>query len=428
MRRTVEKGRTLLVDGPASLSLLEGSVMVLGAPLKKGERLIVREGKRAPLEVTRKAAFDLALGEDASAEEVDGSTIPPSWEIVSREIASHKEPVTVVVMGGIDSGKSSFCVYLANNALEGRRRVAVIDEDLGQSDIGPPSTIGFSRVTTPIKDLFEMKAENAIFVGLTSPSWAVSRVLEGLARLKDAVSGADVDILIVNTDGWIDGEDAATYKAQLVERLAPYLVVGIQQERELEPILTLLEEAKIFTVNSPPAIRGRSREKRKILRELGYKKYLKDARVLAFSLKRVMVEGAPLGSGVPPTEEQMDRIKVVLGESPVYCEDALGAVLIVLRENRRIGEDQLLRIEESLGKRVKVVREGEEKGLLVALKDAQGNFLGIGVLLEIDYGKGAMKVYTPVSRGVSTVCIGQMKLDRNGREVGLSPVFADHPP
>lgn len=427
MRRTVEKGRTLLVDGPASLSLLGGNLSVLGAPLKKGERFIIREGKRAPLEVERKAAFDLTLGENASAEEVDGSTIPSSWESVSRETVSYKGPVTVLVIGGIDSGKSSFCVYLANRALERGRRVAVIDGDLGQSDIGPPSTIGFSRVTTPIKDLFEMEAENAIFVGLTSPSWAVSRVLEGLAKLKGAVSEADVDVLIVNTDGWIDGEDAAAYKARLVEGLVPHLVVGIQQERELEPILILLKETKIFRVNSPPAIRGRGREKRKILRELGYKKYLKDARVRSLSLKRVRVEGAPLGSGVPLNGEQMERIKEVLGARPIYCEDTSDAVLIVLRADRWISEDRILRIEEGLGKKVRIIREGKEKGLLVALKDAQGNFLGIGVLHGIEYGRGAMKVYTPVRGGESSVCIGGVKLDRNGGEIGISPVFVDYP-
>ena len=46
MKHVFKKGKTLLVDGPASVSLLSGKISVLGAPLQRGEKLIVREGKR----------------------------------------------------------------------------------------------------------------------------------------------------------------------------------------------------------------------------------------------------------------------------------------------------------------------------------------------------------------------------------------------
>lgn len=389
MKQVVEKGKTLLVDGPASVVLLTGNVSVLGAALKVGEKNVIREGKRVAFEVKRGATFDLTLGENASFEEVNGSTIPPSWENATKEIMSHKSPMAVTVMGGVDSGKTSLCVYLANKALKKGWKVAVIDADLGQSDIGPPSTIGFSHVTTPVKDLFEMEAENAYFVGLTSPSRAVNMVLEGLTKLKNRVLETGVDFLIVNTDGWIDGEEATKYKIQLVERIAPDIVVGIQQERELVPILTALEWTKIFAVESPPAIRRRSREKRKLLRELGYKKYLKGAKVRLFRLNRVKVEGPLLGAGRPVIPEQVEMIKRALEERPFYGEE-----------------------------------KGEE-GLLVALQGAQGDFLGIGVLFWISREREAMKIYTPVSGKVSTIQLGQMKLGKKGREIGLASVFAD---
>lgn len=169
MKRDVEKGKTLLVDGPASVSLISGEAAILGAVLRSGEKIVIREGKRIPFEVRKKASFDLMLGEDASVEETDGSTIPQSWESASKEILSHKKPVKVMVMGDVDSGKTSFCTYLLNLALKKGWKTAIIDGDLGQSDIGPPSTIGFSHVTAPLKDPFEIEAENAYFVGLTSP-------------------------------------------------------------------------------------------------------------------------------------------------------------------------------------------------------------------------------------------------------------------
>jgi len=377
MRRTVEKGKTLLVDGPASVSLLSGETEILGAKFREGERVVIRDGKRLPFEASKKAAFDLRLGENASFKEIDGTTIPISWENAFKEVVSQERPVTVMVMGGVDSGKTSFCVYLANRSLRDGWKPAVIDGDLGQSDIGPPSTIGFSRVTKPLKDLFEMEAENACFVGVTSPSLAVNRVVERLTAIKSKVLQRDVDFLIVNTDGWIEGEEAVGYKVALAERVAPDVVVGIQQTNELAPILTLVKEKRrVIAMESPQVIRKRNREKRKTLRELGYKKYLKEAKMRLFPFNQVRVEDA---------------------------------------------------LSETVGRLVMEQIEAMEKGLLVALQDAEGDFLGIGVLCGVDHRRGGIRIHTPVGENVSTVCVGQVKLDRVGREIGLSPVFEQKP-
>ena len=72
-----------------------------------------------------------------------------------------------------------------------------------------------------------------------------------------------------------------------------------------------------------------------------------------------------------------------------------------------------------------MITDGNEEGLLVGLQDELGSYLGIGVLLEVHYRKRVMKVYTPVSANVSTICVGQIKLSKNGREIGLSSIFAN---
>ncbi len=423
MKRDVEKGKTLLVDGPASVSLVSGEAEILGATVRSGERIVIREGKRIPFEVRKKASFDLMLGEDASVEETDGNTIPQSWESASKGILSLKKPVKVMVMGDVDSGKTSFCTYLLNQGLKKGWKEAIIDGDLGQSDIGPPSTIGFSHITAPVKDPFEIEAENAYFVGVTSPSGAVNRVIDGLTAMKNEALESGVEFLVINTDGWINGEDATEYKLQLTRNLDPDVVVGIQQGEELASILTTLKKTKVLKVDSSQAVRRRDREKRKILRELGYKKYLRGAKVQSFLLNWIKVERVQFGTGSPFTEGQIEKIREWLGTSPVYGEESPNAVLVVLKRNQWVGETQIEGIEKVFGKRVQFLREGEEEGLLVGLLDERENFLGIGVLLGVDYKRRAMKVYTPVSKGVSTIVIGQVKLERNGKEIGLSPVF-----
>ena len=58
MKRNVEKGKALLVDGPASVTFLSGEVEVLGGSLTVGEKVVIRDGKRLLFEVSEKTMFD----------------------------------------------------------------------------------------------------------------------------------------------------------------------------------------------------------------------------------------------------------------------------------------------------------------------------------------------------------------------------------
>ncbi|NIP67193.1 hypothetical protein GWN63_05670 [Candidatus Bathyarchaeota archaeon] len=420
MRRNVERGRTLLVDGPASVNHISGEVEVLAAKLRKGEKVVIREGKRLPFLAHKKATVELTLGEDASFEAVEGSTIPSSWEDAWEKLTAFSRPSTVMVVGEVDSGKSSFCTYLLNHTLRLQWRSAILDADLGQSDVGPPSTIGLSHVKQPIKDLFEVEAEQAYFVGSTSPSQVMNRVMEGLVQLKSSLRLGDLDFLVINTDGWISGEEAVSYKVGLINKISPEVVVGIEKADEVSPILTALESTETMAVDSPSAIKRRSQEKRRVLRELGYKKYLKKAKVRSFPLSWVRVERVLVGSGRIPARERMERIKELLGTVPVYCEETPATLFIVLRRDGWLDEERITEVEDSLGKWTKVIRKGEEEGLLVGLHGEEEDFLGIGVLVEVDYRREVMKVYTPVSEQVSSILLGDVRLNKSGKEIGWS--------
>jgi len=426
MKHVFKKGTTLLVDGPASVSLLSGKISVLGAPLRISEKLVVREGKRLPLWVKKRVTLELMLGEGASINEVDEGTVPSSWDDAAKEILSLNKPVTVMVIGGMDSGKTSFCTFLANEAVMKKWRTSVIDADLGQSDVGPPSTVGFNFVTEPVKDLFEIDAQDAVFVGSTSPSGAINKVIEGLTQLKDRVMEAGVDFLVINTDGWVEGEEAAAYKVRLAEKVGPSAVVGMQRGNELTNILDALHGVKVLVIDSPQLIQPRSREKRKLLRELSYKKYLKRAKMHSLSLNWVKVKDSLFGAGGPLPHKRLETLMNLLGTRPIYSEETVTAILVVLSKSKAVTEEHIKDVEEYFGKRVKVIREGDEEGLLVGLKDEEDNFLGIGILHGVDYKRRVLKVYTPVSEKVSMLCFGQIKLDKNCREIGLSTVYSSY--
>jgi polynucleotide 5'-hydroxyl-kinase GRC3/NOL9 len=366
MNKTVEKGRTLLVDGPASVTILSGKTEVFGFQLGETRKIVIREGKRLPFTVQEAASFDLALGADAGVEEKEGSTIPLSW-IASygtlREI--QKRPIVVLVIGGVDSGKTSFCTYLINRLVSEKFKVAILDEDLGQSDIGPPGTVAYTYVVKPVTDLFNLKPENLVFVGTTSPSGAAEKTLEATASLKTEISGKrSADFLVVNTDGWAIGEEAVQFKSRLAAALEPDIVFCLQNQDTIPSLCATLGDAlagfRQERAESPIDVRERSRESRRSLRELGFAKYLENAKVKVFPLNYITVEGKEKNA---------------------------------------------------------LIRQRTADNLLVALYDGQKRFLGIGVLRSVDLDRKALKIQTSVSEKPALVVLGKTRLDENLREI-----------
>ncbi|MEM2911311.1 MAG: Clp1/GlmU family protein [Candidatus Bathyarchaeia archaeon] len=425
MKITVEGGKTLLVDGPASVTLVSGKVEVFGYQLGNTSEVIIRDGKRMPFTVEKTATFHLSIGENANVEEVYGSTIPQSWSKAHEELLTLKsKPVTAMVLGAADSGKTSFCTYLINKLLNKERKIVILDGDLGQSDIGPPCTVAYAFVSKPVTDLFNLEVENAFFVGVTSPSMNVEKVLQGLTFLKEEILSNNPDFIIVNTDGWVEGEDAVKYKNQLVEKINPDVIFCIQKDEKLAPLLATLKNYKVFIIDSPLTIKQRTKEKRRSLRELGYIKYLRNARVRSIPLNWLRIENDEnLGLGKNLGNPRREReICELLGMKPLHMAELADKIFIVTGKEHLINSERIRKIEEFTGKKVVVSWKGEEEGLLTALYDGEKRFLGIGVLREINYWKKIMKIYTSVSSGICAVALGKVRLDKNLKEIPPAPI------
>ncbi len=363
MKKTVEAGKTLLVNGPSSVRIISGNVDVLGNAIKEKQQVVVREGKRQPFRVLENAEFYISLGANATVQEEETSTIPASWNDALQAIrAIQNRPAVVMVVGKPDSGKSSFSTYIVNNLVNGRAKVAVIDSDLEQSDIGPPCSIAYTYVVKRVTELYELDMSNAFFVGVTSPIQAVSRIIEGLTEMhREIMHKHEANYVIINTDGWVEGENAVNYKLQLVNQFKPDLIIGIQSQQELGPLFSGVPEITTCCVESSSAANIRSPEKRTKLRELNYAKYLKDAKVRSLFASYMTIQE-----------------KNILPKEP-----------------------------------------GKEKGILVGLRSSNKQFLGIGIMLEYNRARQTMKVLTPVSIKPACIIIGRIRLDPELREIPL---------
>jgi polynucleotide 5'-hydroxyl-kinase GRC3/NOL9 len=348
------------VDGPACVQVVSGKAEVFGNQVKQTARIVVREGKRLPFFVVEKAVFDISLGANAGLDEVVGSTIPESWNKSLEAILSvQKKPVTVLVLGKIDSGKSSYCTYLVNKLVDVKCRVAVLDGDLGQSDIGPSGVVGYAITFKQMTELYGLKLVNAFFVGVTSPIMAIAKTIEGLAAMKAEILGKAVDYVVANTDGWVTGDAAVEYKTALIKELKPDIIVGVQVEHELEALIANIEQTPVIVVEASGCLSQRSAEKRKNLREMTYARYLKDAKLQCFPMSQSIIEPR---DALPKNQEP-------------------------------------------------------EKGLLVGLYGSGSRFLGIGVLRQINQVRRTLKVQTAVSVKPSRIVLGKIQLDDKLREI-----------
>ena len=420
MNRTVEKGKTLLVDGPASVTLISGKAEVFAFIVSPARKIVIREGKRLPFTTEETSTFDVSSGESAVVEETEGNTIPASWSKAYEELLSlETKPAIALVIGTADSGKTSLCTYLINRLVREKRKVAILDGDLGQSDIGPPCTVSYIFVKRPQTDLFNLETRNAFFIGANSPKGVINRVIEGVSTLKKELLGENPDFVVINTDGWIEEEDAIYYKIKLIEELNPDVIFFIQQKNETASISNALEKFRKITVDSPPAIKEKSRENRRNLRELGYIKYLKNSKVQSLPLNWLKIEETePLGlSKTHESARESRRIYQLLGMKPLHYAELSDRVSVIIGRRRWINEENIRKVEEFTKKKVVITRKGEEEGSLVALYGVDKRFRGVGVIQAVDYSRKILKIFTPVSGEISKVAIGKVRLDKNLKEI-----------
>ncbi|RLI35841.1 hypothetical protein DRO53_00190 [Candidatus Bathyarchaeota archaeon] len=286
---------TLTVSGPATVTLLAGKAEVLGAPLTPERKITVRRWRLLPIYCLEASRFRVELGSGGELSKHPRSTVPERWKAAAGEILekAEKEGLLTAVLGGVDVGKTTFTVYLSNRALASGLTVSVVDGDVGQSDLGPPCTVGSSQLSHPVFDLFFVKPERLVFVGSTTPSRVEENLVKGLRELC-SFERRRSKLVVMNTDGWISGGDAEGFKVRLVEAVEADVVVGLQSSQELESILSRLEgKVEVVRLPAAPLVRPRSRSERRGLRWQAYNKYLMGASILNLKVSRVKVSGKP---------------------------------------------------------------------------------------------------------------------------------------
>ena len=330
----------------------------------------------------------------------------------------------VLVLGTTDTGKTTFLLSAARALVSAGRTAALVDTDLGQSEIGPPATVGAAAAEAEFTSLRSLPLLGAAFVGAVSPARHVPETLLAAHCMMESARARRPDVLLTDTDGWTGGPAAARFKRLLIETLRPTHVAALARAGELDPLLLSLPRSPKLTVwRVPPAPDAQKKAP-------ATRATRRAARFLAALGERgdIMLswdDAALVGTGLAKGETVPVHVQQFLSQSlkrPVLHAERGGGGLYVVINGDGFDPGGLPAIEAHFrgAGPVQVVPAQRFAGLLVGLLDGSGDLLNIGLISRVDFAARTLTVRTLCKRpaAVRAVVCGAVRLKPNGQERG----------
>ena len=222
---------------------------------------------------------------------VPADKVPEDWLALVKDLESYQRRFLVFALGENDTGKSTFCRYLASELCHQGRRVAWIDSDLGQSILGPPASVGMTMLSPPDGQESPLLLR---FVGSTSPVGHLLQTLVAVRVLIDRAMRQKADGVILDTSGFVSGRIGMEFKFQKIDLVNPTHLIALERGRELETLLKNFSFRKFLSLRRfpvPDVIQQKSIEQRCTYRQEQFQKYFHEARVTDFAFGGVGLHG-----------------------------------------------------------------------------------------------------------------------------------------
>jgi polynucleotide 5'-hydroxyl-kinase GRC3/NOL9 len=222
-----------MIKGPAKV-VVKGACHVLGRDVS-GQTVEVRAGKALPFEPSNRwCRLHARLGYGARLWWADPKQAGTSmWLSLAQHVTTFAigKKTTVMLAGDTDTGKSTLAIYLANMAIRRGLVPSIIDGDIGQGDLAPPTAVGAAVLSKQVVDLRDVNTSLFEFVGSISPAGFEGLIAKKLRSMLDR-TGPLANICIVNTDGYVRNS-GVQYKAMIAEELQPDAVICLGENVEL---------------------------------------------------------------------------------------------------------------------------------------------------------------------------------------------------
>jgi polynucleotide 5'-kinase involved in rRNA processing len=267
----------------------------------------------------------------------------PSHDALAREVARTN---VAMLMGGVDTGKTTLALAAARLAVSAGRTVALVDADVGNSTIGPPACVGLKVIRTA-QDLDTLSEPDHLhFVGTITPARLVLQQVVATAAVVDMAKQL-ADLVILDTTAVVSGVAGETLKYHKAELARPDKVFALQRGGEMEPVVGMLRRflgVEVTVAPSDPNLIPLSPDRRAALRTEAF------ARALSPPLERWKVRPTVFAPTLPMGLD-LERLDQVL----VGVQDEGGSCLgLGILEH----EDDSLRVLTNVGEGMKGLRLG----------------------------------------------------------------------
>lgn len=252
---------------------------------------------------------------------------------------------SVMLVGAMDTGKSTVARQIARRALGLGRTVAIVDADIANSTIGPPACVGLSVIEDEA-GLSVLDADRLHFVGGVTPDRLVLQHVIATAAMADE-GRRHADLVIVDTTGWVSGVVGETLKYHKAELIRPDVVLALQRGGEMEPIVGMLNRffsVEVLTMPADPNVVPQGPDQREARRRELF------ALEFAEPLERWRVRPTVFAPTLPVGLD-LERLDGVL----VGIQDGSGGCLGL---GRLIHEEGILRVVTGAGEGMQGLRLG----------------------------------------------------------------------
>jgi polynucleotide 5'-hydroxyl-kinase GRC3/NOL9 len=230
-----------------------------------------------------------------------------SADLLDARAIFEPESRGIMVIGASDTGKTTLIMTIAE-ILSRQYDTAIVDLDMGQSHLGPPTTVAWGKVDKAIKDWSMIEVMDFYFTGTVTPLGSLLPAITG-AKIITEKAFSSADKVIIDTTGLISGPAGQVLKHFKIDVIRPDIIIAIESSGELSHILDPLrfnESPRIIKIPVPPEVRVKTQMKRAEYRFQKMMEHLRGAQVLRIPINEVGIRfmRTPLSSG----EEITDRI------------------------------------------------------------------------------------------------------------------------
>ncbi len=415
---SISEGMMARLYGPLRARVAEGQVMVLGAIFNRGDEFIVSRFRSYAAKALVDSRLQVVLEDGGSVERPAAGKEPLDRWVSSVDSLLARGCRGFMVLGQVDSGKSSIAALIANRALLHGYKPGVVDADVGQADVGPPGCVSAARVGRQLLWLRELAPERIRFVGYITPQRAERRIQAAVTDLVWWLRSTGTEALVVDTDGWVQGVQSLEYKleAAYTAGLDTVIVVG---DRKLYSMLRSSWGRRgcgVHYLESPAARRTRDRSDRRLLRSEAYRRFLEPLRKRVLGFEEVTVLGSCFFLGDRLPAETAEGFSSVLRVPVLAASETYDTLYVVTRgQPDPVGVEKL---STALNKQVYILDVNNMRGALLGIIGADGYEAGIGLLDSIDFRRNVFTVLTPYEGAITGIIIGGTRLNQNLEEQG----------